>query len=624
MNLPILTVAIEQESDIVLARQKARRIADLLGFGAQDQTRIATAVSEIVRNVFAYACGGSARFTAEGRWPAQQLVVRVSDVGPGIGNLDEILAGRYRSTQGMGVGITGSKRLMDTFLIETSGDGTIVTLGKTLTRPEPLTPSVLMGLVQRLIKEQPQDPLIEVRDQNQELLRSLTELRLKQEEADRLNAELEATNRGVVALHAELDQKATALETANDSLASLNRTLSERIETAVEARRRAEEGLRQSQKMEALGQLTGGIAHDFNNLLQIVCGNLELLDRLLPADATRLRRSSSNAMEGAQRAAVLVQRLLAFSRRQPLAPRVLEINALVSGMVDLLTRTIGENIGISMALEPGLWSVDADPNQLENALLNLAVNARDAMGINGKLTISTSNYSLDAEHALPGEWEAGDYVSLSVTDDGCGMSPETVAQVFEPFFTTKAIGKGTGLGLSMVYGFVKQSGGHAGVFSAIGSGTTLTLYLPRIRQLPQGILTTVVVPKAPVRGDAIILVVEDEAKVREYTVEVLSELGYTVLSAADGDTALNIIADNNDIVLLFTDVILPGQYSGQTLADAALLLLPKLKILYTTGYARDVILRDGRPSASLNLISKPFSYNDIAAKLHGILTTSIP
>jgi signal transduction histidine kinase/ActR/RegA family two-component response regulator len=626
VSLSILTVAIEQEADLVMARQRARRIASLVGFAAQDQARIATAVSEIVRNAYAYAQGGMVRFQVEGLWPAQQLVIRVHDQGPGIAELEQILAGRFRSRHGMGVGLTGSRRLMDTFLVETSGAGTIVTLGKTMSRTKPLTPAVLAEIVQQLVSERPHDPMIEVREQNQELLRSLTELRLKQEEADRLNAELEATNRGVVALHAELDQKAVALEAANGALAALNRNLAERIATAVEARGRAEEGLRQAQKMEAVGQLTGGIAHDFNNLLQIVTGNLEILDRLLPADATRLRRSSNNAMEGARRAAVLTQRLLAFSRRQPLVPRVLEVNVLVSGMVDLLARTIGEQISITTALEPELWSAVADPNELENALLNLAVNARDAMEESGTLLIATANHTVDTGQALAGEWRAGDYVSLQVTDSGCGMSDVTLEKIFEPFFTTKEVGKGTGLGLSMVYGFVKQSGGHVNVVSVPGKGTTITLYLPRSTGSPDGVIPIASAPAAGsvARGDATILVVEDEDGVREHTVEVLGELGYTVLEAADGEAALAILQTDSEIDLLFTDVVLPGRFSGRELVDEALRLRPKLSVLYTTGYARNIVLQDGTTDGSLALISKPFTYNDLARKVQEVLAETDP
>ena len=359
----------------------------------------------------------------------------------------------------MGVGISGTRRLMDRFEIESApGDGTRVLLGKQLPRgSRPVTAALLAEIGKVLAQTGAADPLAEARTQNQELLQSLADLKAKQDEADRLNAELENTNRGVVALYAELDQKAA-------ELTALNAELEDRVATAVADCQHANDTLRQSQKMEAVGQLTGGIAHDFNNLLQIVTGNLEILSRRLPDDE-KLRRAADNAMSGAQRAATLTQRLLAFARRQPLAPKPLRTNQLVEGMSDLIQRTLGETVSIDARLASDLWMIEVDANQLENALLNLAVNARDAMPPGGTLTISTAN-GIVGDADADDEAVPGHYVSLAVCDTGSGMSEATMARVFEPFFTTKEVGRGTGLGLSMVYGFVKQSGGHLRIESS--------------------------------------------------------------------------------------------------------------------------------------------------------------
>ena len=447
----LLTVALIEESDIIVARQRARQIATLLGYESQDQTRIATAVSEIARNATSYGGGGRVEFTIDQSGDAS-LVIFVRDKGPGIADLQAILDGRFRSEAGMGVGISGSRRLMDRFAVESSpGKGTEVLLAKRLPRDRASVTLADLGDIGRaLAATGAANPIAEARTQNQELMQSLAELSAKQEETERLNAELEETNRGVVALYAELDVRAAAL-------LELNASLEARVETAVAECQQANETLRQSQKMEAVGQLTGGIAHDFNNLLQIVTGNLEMLLRRLSPDDEEVRRAAENAMSGAQRAATLTQRLLAFSRRQPLAPKPLNANHMVDGMFDMMRRTLGEEISIATHLAGDLWSVEADGNQLENALLNLSVNARDAMAPGGALTITTANGVIteaDAdEDALPGQ-----YVSVAVCDTGAGMSEATLSRVFEPFFTTKEVGKGTGLGLSMVYGFREAIG----------------------------------------------------------------------------------------------------------------------------------------------------------------------
>ena len=384
----------------------------------------------------------------------------------------------------------------------------------------------------------------------------------------------------------------------------------------------AQDQLRQAQKMEAVGQLTGGIAHDFNNLLQIVVGNLEMIQRSLPEDGGRLRRSADNAMTGAKRAATLTQRLLAFSRRQPLAPKPVDLNALVGGMSDMLARALGETIDLRTMLAPGLWPAEADPNQLENALLNLAVNARDAMAAGGTLTIETSNVHHDAVYARANaEVRAGDYVVIAVTDSGEGMDKATMARVFEPFFTTKEVGKGTGLGLAMVHGFVNQSGGHVKLYSEAGQGTTVRLYLPR--------LVAALVDEEPGRGASVggsvpsetILVVEDDEDVRASSVEILRDLGYRVLEAADGPSALAVLEgpQGRAVDLLFTDVVLPGGMTGADIARSAAVLYPGLAILFTTGYARNAIVHQGRLDDGVHLITKPFAYDDLAAKLRQVL-----
>ncbi|MGA0600260.1 PAS domain-containing protein [Caulobacter sp. KR2-114] len=383
----------------------------------------------------------------------------------------------------------------------------------------------------------------------------------------------------------------------------------------------AEAALRQSQKMETVGQLTGGVAHDFNNLLQIVTGNLDTLLRRLPEDSPRLRRAAENAMTGAQRAVTLTQRLLAFSRRQPLAPKPTDLNRLVSSMSELLHRTLGETIDVETVLAAGAWPVEIDANQLENAILNLALNARDAMDDGGKLTIETGNTYLDREYAGSNmEVAPGQYAMISVSDTGSGMSPETLLRVFEPFFTTKEVGRGTGLGLSMVYGFVKQSGGHVKVYSEVGVGTTVKIYLPRLVGA-EAVADEVQAPLAPEgTRDETILVCEDDDDVRAYSVEMLRELGYRVLEAHDGPSALRLLQRQEGRVdLLFTDVVLPGGMTGAVLAREARALRPDVKVLFTTGYARNAIVHHGRLDPGVELLTKPFAYADLAARVRDLL-----
>ncbi|WBO22044.1 PAS domain-containing protein [Sphingomonas abietis] len=381
----------------------------------------------------------------------------------------------------------------------------------------------------------------------------------------------------------------------------------------------AEEGLRQSQKMEALGQLTGGVAHDFNNLLQIVIGNLDMLKRHLPDDPPRLRRAAENASAGAERAATLTQRLLAFARRQPLAPSPVAPDRLVEGMIELLHRTLGETIRVETTFASGEWMVEVDPNQLESALLNLAINARDAMQGGGTLTIAVDHLSLDSPISGQSEVPAGDHVVIAVSDSGEGMAPEVVARVFEPFFTTKDVGKGTGLGLSMVYGFVKQSGGHVHIASRVGESTAVRIYLPRLLACGTAVANVPDAGEGSGGGSETILVCEDDDGVRANSVESLRELGYAVLEAADARAALRLLDGDDTVDLLFTDVILPGGMTGSDLAAQARGRRPDLRVLFTSGYARDAIVHHGRLDPGVELLPKPFAFEELAMRVRRML-----
>jgi PAS domain S-box-containing protein len=416
----------------------------------------------------------------------------------------------------------------------------------------------------------------------------------------------------------------TEAKEAEAALRELNQSLEARIEAAILERERAEEALRQAQKMEAVGQLTGGIAHDFNNLLTVIAGNLDLVARRLgPGADPRVVKAIGSAAVGADRAATLTQRLLAFSRRQPLAPKPIDPNALVAGMTDLLHRTLGETIEVETRLSAGICRIEADPHQLESAILNLAVNARDAMPEGGRLAIETSAAHVDAAEAATQGLEAGTYAAICVSDSGTGMDADTASRAIEPFFTTKDVGKGTGLGLSMVYGFVKQSGGHLRIESAPGEGTRVHIYLPRFTaEAPEEEQAeAAAAPRGG--GDEIVLVCEDDHDVRAYTVELLGELGYKVLEAPDGAATLRIVEDQAQrIDLLFTDVVLPGGMSGAELASEARRLRPGLRILYTTGYARDAIVHEGRLDPGIELVAKPFAFAELAARVRDVLDRS--
>jgi len=383
-------------------------------------------------------------------------------------------------------------------------------------------------------------------------------------------------------------------------------------------RRALQEQLHQSQKMEAIGQLTGGVAHDFNNLLTVILGNLDTIGRHISPEQARLARAVDQAMRGAQRAAKLTQQLLAFSRRQPLNPKPTDMNRLVTDLSDLVRRTLREDIALEAVLAGGLWRVEADQNQLESALLNLAVNARDAMPEGGKLTIETANTHLDSHYAANyAEIAPGQYVLVSVTDTGVGMTPEVLSHAFDPFYTTKPLGEGTGLGLSQVFGFVKQSGGHVKLYSEVGQGTTVKIYLPRFHG-------EIVVDKIPAiveaRGHAseTILVVEDDEGVRNYSTEGLRDLGFRVIEASDGMSALRLLDRYPEISLLFTDVGLPT-INGRQLADEARRRRPGLRVLFTSGYARNAIVHQGRLDPGVELLSKPFTRTELGARVRDVL-----
>lgn len=406
----------------------------------------------------------------------------------------------------------------------------------------------------------------------------------------------------VLRLNQLVDQQSVALAEASSEIKSVSI-----------ARSAAETQLRQLQKMEAVGQLTGGIAHDFNNMLAVVIGGLNLAQRRLDRGDIDVRRFLDGAMEGATRAAALTQRLLAFSRQQPLAPETVDANRLVNGLTDLLARTLGEQIRLETVLTAGLWRTLADPVQLENVIVNLAVNARDAMPDGGRLTIETGNANVDVDFAHEAEMPAGHYVMIAVTDTGTGMSPEVLSKAFDPFFTTKGVGKGTGLGLSQVFGFVRQSGGHVKIYSEVGHGTTIKVYLPRT--LGSETPATVRRTATSVRGGApgeIILVVEDEERVRNFSTEALRELGYTVLHANGGPAALALIDAGQDVTLLFTDVVMP-EMTGRELVDEAVKRLPNLKIVFTTGYTRNAVVHNGVIDPGTNFLAKPFGIDQLAA-----------
>lgn len=402
---------------------------------------------------------------------------------------------------------------------------------------------------------------------------------------------------------------------AQDELVRKNVALGKEIET----REKAESQIRQMHKMEAVGQLTGGIAHDFNNMLAVIISAMNLAQRKLARGEHDIAQFIDAAIDAATRAANLTARLLAFSRQQPLAPQIVDANRLLTGMSDLIRRALGETIRIETVLAGGLWKTHADPSQIENAVLNLAVNARDAMGDDGKLTIETANSHLDESYAAAhAEVAAGQYVMIAVSDTGSGMTPDVMAKAFEPFFTTKAVNKGTGLGLSQVFGFVKQSGGHVNIYSEPGEGTTIKIYLPRYfgaeePALPDGRGNS---PAAAVAET--ILVVEDDARVRVSTTGAIRELGYTVIHAASGEEALQKLAESPNVALLFTDIVMPVM-NGRKLAEEAVARMPQLKVIFTTGFTRNAVVHNGVLDHDVHFLAKPFTIEQLGAKLRDVL-----
>ncbi len=404
-------------------------------------------------------------------------------------------------------------------------------------------------------------------------------------------------------------------------LAEANRNLEQRVQSTVRELMAAEAALRHSQKMEAVGQLTGGLAHDFNNLLTAVTGSLELIQR----HAARGRwadidRYVATAQGAARRAAALTHRLLAFSRRQTLDPRAVNVNELVAGMVELIRRTVGPAIALETVGAAALWTTLVDVPQLESALLNLCINGRDAMPDGGRITIETSNRWIDAQTAEARDMQPGPYVSLSVTDTGTGMTPEVQAKAFDPFFTTKPIGQGTGLGLSMIYGFAQQSGGHVRIHSEVGVGTTVCIELPRHLGMPQAQAASVAVSAQQAPPHATVLVVDDEPAVRRLMVECLTELGYTLLEAGDGPSALRLLASEARIDLLVSDVGLPGGMNGRQLADAARTTRPHLKVLFVTGYAENALIGSGQLASGMAVMTKPFAMDQLCTRVQELVT----
>ncbi|HLZ82177.1 MAG TPA: PAS domain S-box protein [Caulobacteraceae bacterium] len=388
------------------------------------------------------------------------------------------------------------------------------------------------------------------------------------------------------------------------------------------ALRQTEEALRQSQKMEAIGHLTGGIAHDFNNLLTGIIGAIEIVRRRLASGRhDDIEKFMAAAVASANRAAALTHRLLAFARRQPLDPQPLDVNGLVQSIEDMLRRTLGEQVRLKTVLGDGVWAALTDPNQLESAILNLAINGRDAMPDGGRLTIETSNVTVSPNDGDADDMEPGDYTVISVTDTGTGMSPETAAKVFEPFFTTKPIGQGTGLGLSMIYGFAKQSRGQVRLESALGEGTTISLYLPRHRGDPWVEPEGGARAKPPLGSGETVLVVEDDPSVRLLICEVLRDLGYSCLEAGDGQSALPFIASNIRINMMITDVGLPG-LNGRQVAEIAREHRPDLQVLFVTGYAEHATDRGRFLGSGMQMITKPFTLDALAVKIREMIVTA--
>jgi signal transduction histidine kinase len=427
----------------------------------------------------------------------------------------------------------------------------------------------------------------------------------------------------VIAIDAAITSTAR-LTRAMELLRAANDTLESRIAERTADLMAAEAALRQAQKMEAVGQLTGGIAHDFNNLLIGITGSLELLEaRLRQSRLDELPRYIAAAQDSASRAASLTQRLLAFSRHQALTPLPTDINTLISGMTDLIGRSIGPGIALHVEASPELWTSLVDPNQLEHALLNLCINASDAMQPGGQLTIQTANRTLDAASGKPLGLAPGDYAALTVRDTGIGMAPEIIERAFDPFFTTKPTGQGTGLGLSMAYGFVRQSGGQVHIQSAPGQGTAICLYLPRHAGLAQSPASPPLPPQAPAASaNASVLVVDDEATVRMVIAGLLEDMGHAAFEAEDGPSSLAFLESAHPIDLLITDIGLPGGINGVQLAQAARARRPDLKILFITGYGGDTAMQQDKLATGVQVLTKPFAMASLSARVQDLLAAS--
>ena len=423
---------------------------------------------------------------------------------------------------------------------------------------------------------------------------------------------------------AERTRSATERRRAEKALAELAASLESEVQQRTDELMAAEAALRQSQKMEAVGQLTGGLAHDFNNLLTGITGSLELLQaRVAEGRYGAVDRYVAAAQGAAKRAAALTHRLLAFSRRQTLDPKPTDVNRLIADLEDLVRRTVGPAIEIEVVQAGGLWPTLVDPNQLENALLNLCINARDAMPKGGRITIETANKWLDGHAAIERDVPAGQYVSLCVTDTGTGMGPEVVARAFDPFFTTKPLGEGTGLGLSMIYGFARQSGGQVRIYSEVDQGTTMCLYLPRDHSGADAQPQAASPSPAPVHGSGeVVLVVDDEPTIRMLIAEVLEELGYASIEAPDGAAGLRVLESGARVDLLITDVGLPGGMNGRQVADAARVQRPNLKVLFITGYAENAAVGNGHLERGMEVLTKPFAMAALGQRVRTLLEAS--
>jgi PAS domain S-box-containing protein len=417
----------------------------------------------------------------------------------------------------------------------------------------------------------------------------------------------------------ELLEARAKAEAASSELRLLNSSLEVKIAEAVASRVKAEAGLHQAQKIAALGQLTGGIAHDFNNMLAVIIAGINLAERELTRGEDG-RKFLKGALDGAQRAASLTNRLLAFSRQLPLKPEVADVNRLVSSMSEILQRTLGETTLVETVLAGGLWKTNVDQGQLENVLLNLAINARDAMPEGGRLTIETANCHLDDHYARQhAEVTPGQYVMLAVSDTGTGISPEILDKVFDPFFSTKAVGKGTGLGLSQVHGFIKQSKGHIKIYSEVGHGTSFKIYLPRFYGAVDQVQIPARAAMTQVSTSEVILVVEDDVHMREMTAAALKDLGFTVIQCESAAVALEMLDLYPEIALLFTDIVMPNM-NGRMLADEAVKRRPDLKVIYTTGYTRNAVVHNGVVDPGVNFLAKPFTVDQLGEKVREVLS----